>query len=216
MEFHIHRELRERLGVDERLFSYTGNVVFANVTACRQLAQKMNEARGAERDPAKTVNAGALFAMGLIDELSHALVAKYRKEMDPAVMAEAVKWFGAQVTPAESERLLLRLCEQFPNVRCVSREGDGGGVAEAGRRTGCRIARLRLKRCCCCGWRIAIRRLRRSSELFDDTAAEAADGVYRARRRGCRISLRRGRRLMRGWGRCWMRCGRRCWLRRIR
>ncbi len=62
------------------------------------------------------VNAGALFAMGLIDELSHALVAKYRQEQDPAVMAEAVRWLGAQVTPEESERLLLRFVQQFPTV----------------------------------------------------------------------------------------------------
>src|ERR1700722_2523311 len=95
MEFHIHRELRARLDVDDHLFSYTGNVIFANVTACRVLAQKMNEAREAGNDPAKIVNAGALFAMGLIDELNHALVERYRKEIDPNVLKDAMKWFAA-------------------------------------------------------------------------------------------------------------------------
>ena len=38
MEFHIARSVRERLGVPELLFSYTGNVVFANVAAARRLA----------------------------------------------------------------------------------------------------------------------------------------------------------------------------------
>ncbi len=125
MEFHISRSIRERLDLNDVLFSFTGNVVFANVAAARKLAQDLNDLRGAEpgieaetpeQKIAGQVNAGALFAMGMIDELSHALVAKYRKEQDPAVMAAAVKWLGAQVTPAESERLLLRFVQQFPTV----------------------------------------------------------------------------------------------------
>jgi len=116
MEFHIAREIRERFELEDGLFSYTGNVVFANVTACRQLAKKMNDARGAEADPAGIVNAGALFAMGLIDELNHALVAKYRKEIDPAVLSEAMKWFAAQAQPEEVDRLLRTFTEMFPGV----------------------------------------------------------------------------------------------------
>jgi len=121
MEFHISRSIRERLDLKDVLFSFTGNVVFANVAAARKLAQDLNELPGAvvetpEQKIAGQVNAGALFAMGMIDELSHALVARYRREQDPAVMSAAVKWLGAQVTPAESERLLLRFVQQFPTV----------------------------------------------------------------------------------------------------
>ncbi|MGA8937806.1 MAG: alpha-amylase family glycosyl hydrolase, partial [Acidobacteriaceae bacterium] len=120
MEFHISRSIRERLGLADVLFSFSGNVVFANVAAARKLAEELNalpEAKAeAEGGAAGVVNAGALFAMGMIDELSHALVAKYRKEQDPAVMSEAVRWLGAQLTPVESERLLLRFVQQFPTV----------------------------------------------------------------------------------------------------
>ena len=76
MEFHISRAVREATRVDDLLFSYAGNVVFANVVASRKLAAALNEAREPNADPAGAVNAGALFAMGLIDELSHALVAR--------------------------------------------------------------------------------------------------------------------------------------------
>ena len=31
MEFHISRAIREKLAIDGLLFSYTGNVIFANV-----------------------------------------------------------------------------------------------------------------------------------------------------------------------------------------
>jgi hypothetical protein len=116
MEFHISRAVREAAQVDDLLFSYSGNVVFANVAASRKLADALNKARGENADPAGTYNAGALFAMGLIDELSHALVAKYRREIDPAVLSEAVRWFTAQTEPAKLERLLLEFTAQFPNV----------------------------------------------------------------------------------------------------
>ena len=121
MEFHISRAIREKLDIDDLLFSYTGNVVFANVSASRRLAKQLTdlrerEAGGAAIDASRVVNAGALFAMGLIDELSHAMVARYRREIDPSVLSEAVKWFTAQAEPEKLERMLLKFTEQFPNV----------------------------------------------------------------------------------------------------
>jgi len=120
MEFHISRAIREKLDVDDLLFSYTGNVVFANVAASRRLAKQLTDLRekesGSTADASRVVNAGALFAMGLIDELNHAMVARYRKQIDPSVLSEAVKWFAAQAEPEKLERMLLKFTEQFPNV----------------------------------------------------------------------------------------------------
>ncbi len=85
MEFHVSRAVRAKYGIEELLFSYSGNVVFANVSASRRMAKQINDVR--ERDGEEgTINAAALFAMGLIDELSHAMVAKYRAEVDPEVL----------------------------------------------------------------------------------------------------------------------------------
>ena len=121
MEFHISRAVRESANVDQTLFSYTGNVVFANVAASRQLAEALNNARGPNADPAGIYNAGALFAMGLIDELSHALVAQYRRQIDPNVLRDAAHWFANQIDPTQTDpgkldRLLLAFTEQFPNT----------------------------------------------------------------------------------------------------
>ncbi|MBV8675291.1 MAG: alpha-amylase [Acidobacteriaceae bacterium] len=116
MEFHISRKLRDKLDVSGLLFSYTGNAVFADVTASRKLAARLNEARGPNADPDKIINAGALFAMGIIDELNHALAAEYRKHVDPQVLAEALRWFSGRIAPANLERLLLTFVEQFPNA----------------------------------------------------------------------------------------------------
>jgi hypothetical protein len=114
MEFHIARSLRERLGLNDVLGSYNGNVVFANVAAARKLAAEMNALRGQSVEGPETVNGGALFAMGLIDELSHAMVAHYRKEVDPTALTEAVKWFEQRLGVEKVDRLLLAFAEQFP------------------------------------------------------------------------------------------------------
>lgn len=116
MEFHIRRALRDRLKLDDLLFSQTGNVIFADVAASRRLAKDLNDLRGTAADPDSTIHAGALFAMGLIDELSHALIARYRAEIDPSVLDEALRWFAGQTKQSDLDRLLLQFTEEFPNV----------------------------------------------------------------------------------------------------
>ena len=73
-EFHVSRAARDRYRFDQMLFSLSGNVVFANLAASREFARRMNQVREAERFPELVVNPGALNAMGLIDEVLHALV----------------------------------------------------------------------------------------------------------------------------------------------
>jgi len=122
MEFHIARALRDKFELSDLLFSYTGNVIFGNVAASRRLAQQMNETRAAsgssnsEQDPSTVVHAGQLFAMGLIDELSHVIIERYRTVQDPTVLADALKWFGKRISPEELDALLLSFTEDFPNV----------------------------------------------------------------------------------------------------
>jgi glycosidase len=115
MEFHISRGTRSRYQVEDVLFSYTGNVVFADLAASRELANRMNEVRGTASDPASAVNPAALFAMGLIDEISHALVAYYRKNYDPQVMSRALAWFEAKIGREGVDGLLRTFATEFPN-----------------------------------------------------------------------------------------------------
>jgi len=115
MEFHISRNARDRYGVSELLFNYAGNVVFGNIAAARELANRVNEVRGTA-SPDEVMHAGSLFAMGLIDELSHALIARYRETLDPQVLPEALRWFEAQANKPGVERLLATFTQHFPNV----------------------------------------------------------------------------------------------------
>jgi glycosidase len=114
MEFHISRKVRERYGFAESLFSYNGNVILANPSACREFAHRMNQVRDVEKHPEQAVHAGQLFAMGLIDEASHVLMARYREQFDPQVMTAALDWFGAQVGADNLDKMLLTFVEHFP------------------------------------------------------------------------------------------------------
>ena len=114
MEFHISRKARERYRFAESLFSYNGNVVFANLAACRAFAYQMNQVREADKNPDLAVHAAQLYAMGLIDEASHVLMARYREQFDPEVMTSALDWFAGRVGSNELDRLLLTFVEHFP------------------------------------------------------------------------------------------------------
>jgi glycosidase len=119
MEFHISRNARERYKFADTLFSYTGNVVFANMAACREFAHRMNQVRDVENHPDRAIHAGALYAMGLIDEASHVLIARYREQFDPEVMNAALDWFSAQVGGDKLDAMLLAFVEQFPGSSVV-------------------------------------------------------------------------------------------------
>ena len=122
MEFHIARSARERYQFAESLFSYSGNVVFANMAACREFAHRMNRVREADKHPELAVHAGQLYAMGLIDEASHMLLASYRAQFDPAVMTGALDWFAARVGAEAMDAMLLAFVEQFPGITVIRGE----------------------------------------------------------------------------------------------
>ncbi|HEX3940508.1 MAG TPA: alpha-amylase family glycosyl hydrolase [Acidobacteriaceae bacterium] len=114
MEFHVSRKARERYQFNSTLFSFTGNVILGNLAASREFAHRINQARGAEKKPEEAVHPGALYAMGLIDELSHALVAFYRKQLDPKVMADALAWFEKRIGAKGLDKTLLAFIDRFP------------------------------------------------------------------------------------------------------
>jgi glycosidase len=117
MEFHISRTARDRYKTDQALFSFNGNVIFADVKASRELAQRMNQVRGTEQDPERVINPGALFAMGLIDEASHLLIQHYRKSIAPRAITDALQWFSSRVGAERFDQLLLQFVTEFPGSK---------------------------------------------------------------------------------------------------
>jgi glycosidase len=113
-EFHIARAARDRYGVSDRLFSLAGNVVIVDLAASRALAHRMNTVRDAARHPDRVVNPGALNAMGIIDEVTHLVLALYRERRDPRAMLDAPGWFAARVGRDAFDATLLAFADQFP------------------------------------------------------------------------------------------------------
>ena len=136
-EFHVSRAARDRYSFDETIFAFDGNVVFPNPVAARQFATRMNVVRGVERDPVRAARPADLYAMGLIDEALHAVVATYRRRHDKRVMSDAVQWFQERLGAGTVQGTLLRFLEEFPPVAVYKRTqtaeewlgGETGGLA---------------------------------------------------------------------------------------
>jgi len=135
-EFHISRKARDRYQFDQTFFSIQGNVIFANFRATLIFAQKMNANRDLVRFPEQAVKAGQINAMGLIDEILHYVVARYRDQKNPDVMAQALAWLDSKVGKAEVDTALQKFTDAFPPVAVYRREitvaeylaGDTTGV----------------------------------------------------------------------------------------
>ncbi len=115
-EFHISRKARDLYQVDEALFTFNGNVIFADFQAARRLAQQMNAKRDLINDPEKAVQAGEINAMGLIDEILHYVVRRYREERNPDVLEQAVDYLEDRLGEESLEQILRTFVDEFPPV----------------------------------------------------------------------------------------------------
>jgi len=119
MEFHINRDIRKEFNLRGSLFSLTGNVIFADLKQCRELAVKFNQKQAilAARDPAHSerfIKAGNLYAMGLIDEILHYVVSLYREEIQPDIFETALDRLETNLGEDKTSGLLKTFSDQFP------------------------------------------------------------------------------------------------------
>src|ERR1700760_1424221 len=123
-EFHVSRAARDKYNFDDVLFSTNGTAIFANMAAVRQFAQRMNEVREAARSPERAVHAGALNAMGLIDEALHVLFAKYREQRDPKAVEDALTFLESRLGRTALDELLVAFADEFPTVAVYRKRQD--------------------------------------------------------------------------------------------
>jgi glycosidase len=109
-EFHVARGVREAYGLDESLFAVFGNVVFADFHAARTFAHRLNEHRPAEQ----AVSASDIFALGLIDEALHLVVARHRRESAPQLWTDVIALLEEEFGQGPFDELLLAFVEEFP------------------------------------------------------------------------------------------------------
>ena len=135
-EFHISRLARERYGIDESLFALRGGVILGNFHAARVFAQRLNARRDLARFPETAVKAGQINAMGLIDEVLHLVVERYRQEKSPRSLANAQERLAEELGAAQLDAALLRFVDEFPPLAVYGGEldpraylgGETGGV----------------------------------------------------------------------------------------
>ncbi|HEX6305450.1 MAG TPA: alpha-amylase family glycosyl hydrolase, partial [Anaerolineales bacterium] len=124
MEFHVSRRARDNYEFDQALFSFSGNVIFANFHAARVFAQRINQKRDLVRFPEQAIRAGQINAMGLIDEILHYVISLYRRQENEQVMVQALEWLYDHLGSEQVDDTLRRFAEDFPPVAVYQREID--------------------------------------------------------------------------------------------
>ena len=120
MEFHISQKARKRYDFKDLMFTYDGNVIFADIRAVREFSAKINTVRA--REGLKQVYAGEINALGLLDEIMHALLDQYRKRFAPRMMIEAYSWLEEKLGTRSLNETLQAFCEEFPPLSVVKNE----------------------------------------------------------------------------------------------
>ncbi|MFA6542556.1 MAG: alpha-amylase family glycosyl hydrolase, partial [Bacteroidota bacterium] len=113
-ELHINSISREKYKLEEPLFESTGNVVFPNFRAVRELAYQINKERGILGKSDQQIRAGKLNAIGLIDEINHYLVKYYNEIENPNAIQKALRFVHRTVGEAEVEKVLRTFAREFP------------------------------------------------------------------------------------------------------
>lgn len=125
-ELHVSRPARDRYRFDEDLFGFTGRALVAHLTAARRFAAAINAGREASRHPERAVSVGEIAAVGLVDEINHILLRRFRERTDPRLLGKALALFAERLGPEAVARTLGGFCHEFPPVAVYRREQEPG------------------------------------------------------------------------------------------
>lgn len=111
-EFHISKSCRDYYNFDKGLFAITGNVIFADLQTVKLFAEKINKTRRTKG--LTSIRPGHLNAMGLIDEILHYVLGRYRKEKNPAAFKTAFAYLQKKFGKKMVTNTLIKFVEAFP------------------------------------------------------------------------------------------------------
>ncbi len=107
LELLINRRARDRYQIDQTLFATNGDLVFANYYAAQQVAQRISAAGLPAR--ASDIN-----AMGLIHELAHIAIERFKRARNPNVLRDVLDHLSDSIGEAQVQRALREFVEVFP------------------------------------------------------------------------------------------------------
>jgi glycosidase len=177
-ELHVRREARARHRADAALFTLSGNAILPNLRAVRALAASMTAERRAAGAADPAVTAGSLNAMGLIDEILHAVVAVYREHEDPEAVDDALDHLDEVMGTSAIDEVLLRFTADFPPLAVHLGELTPEAYL-AGETAGTPNREVALEELAACWLENANPAFAPYRELFDDRDL-ATDTAYRA------------------------------------
>jgi glycosidase len=114
MEFHISKQARNRYHFDQSLFSFDGNIIFADFNAVHIFTQKINSQRDLLHHPEKAVKASHINAMGLMDEIFHFIISLYARQLNPEVWQNTLQWVESQLGKTVVDLVLADFVTEFP------------------------------------------------------------------------------------------------------
>ena len=137
MEFHISRHARRRYKFEDSLFSFNGHAIFANFHAARVFTLRMNEKRDLITHPETAVQASQVNAMGLIDEIMHAVISQYHKQKTPTLYEDLLADLTEKIGKRKLDTALRKFIKDFPPLsvyKKISEEseylaGESNGIS---------------------------------------------------------------------------------------
>jgi len=112
VEFHIAKDIRKKYDFEHELFSFNGNVIFANFASVRLFTQKLNS----KRDANNKVKVSEVNAAGLIDEIYHFLIREYEQTANKGVFKKAIDYLSAKLGEDDFNKLVFEFVELFPPI----------------------------------------------------------------------------------------------------
>ncbi len=89
-------------------------MIFADFRAARLFADRMNAARDLTAHPEQAVKASEINAMGLIDEMLHVILARYRERVKPGLFAETLAEIETEIGVDAVSGVLAVFVDEFP------------------------------------------------------------------------------------------------------
>lgn len=115
-EFHVTRSARDTYDFPGEVFSLEGHILFADIRSAREFAMRINTVRRSVLHPDRSVRAGDVYAMGLIDEIFHYLIGQYVEQYGNEIFHELERTLVDRVGTEHLDRLLLTFSERYPTV----------------------------------------------------------------------------------------------------
>ncbi len=110
-EFHITRRARDKYQIDDAFFSIHGAVIYGSFYKAREFAETFNKGK----TDAQKVAASDLFAMGLLDEVLHFVIAAYGRQVLPDLFEQMDSYLSGSLGESTYHKLLEQFVDRFPN-----------------------------------------------------------------------------------------------------